>query len=312
MFILCLSILGIALMAQAALTQNEDVTHASDDGSVTLTTSFIVTAAEEGSLSEVKEIFIPQSLITAIICLVDGFVLCCISDMVPKTKQFLISFSAGTIEIYIFCIFAVPFDGGEADSVKKIVYVAVSGGVGLLLGLLSICCPIADAVMAGSFGCFVGVAATLLLKPDTKFVNPAENIAFRVFLFVAPTAASALASHYHGPHGTLMFKGFAGSFALLLGVDFFIKTGFTSQLEAYLDFNSDADSSSSTESDVMWGVAIGLGLLGGMAKAGLYIAQLENDDISSTSSKAIRSRDSIGITIFFYYLVICLVVGLCA
>jgi hypothetical protein len=180
MFVLCLFILSIAMTVQAVSAQDEDDTSTSGDGSAAI-------AAEDDSVpNEVKEVFVPQSTISAIICLVDGFVLACFSsddssepsdsgkssdssksgdasesndssDSDDSSGEFMAGFTAGIIGVYIFCVAMLPFDGNEEDSVKKNIYVAVSTVLGFLTGILSIIFKCSGIVIASAFGSFIGV-----------------------------------------------------------------------------------------------------------------------------------------------------------
>src|SRR5690606_6309444 len=98
-FSLCLSMLSAALMIQAAPTWNEDDTSTSGDGSTALAASPVSIAVRASSATEeVKEVFVPQATIAAIISLVDGFVLACFDSSKsgetegPHSRKFMAGF----------------------------------------------------------------------------------------------------------------------------------------------------------------------------------------------------------------------------
>jgi hypothetical protein len=251
--------LSTVLMAQATPTENEYATNTSGD-ELTPTTSPTDITTENGlALEDVKDVLTPQSTIATIVLLVDGLTLGCLGGIFPWSKQFMASFTAGIIGAYIGFIAIVPFGSGEADGVKKVVCITISTVLGLLAGILFIRYQISDAVMASAIGGFMGVITILELAPDTSIANTAGLIAFRIFLFMFLVIMFALSIYGRGPRVTFLLKAFSGAFLIILGIDFFAKTGFTTLLEAALDFNLDAVSSSSTEITIMGLATVVLG-----------------------------------------------------
>jgi hypothetical protein len=136
MFLLYSSMISTSAMAQTALIHGGDYANTSSNAPIAPPLLCNTTTEESGPASdEVKDVFVPQSTVTAILCMVSGLlmILMGFSDAWrDHLKDCMFNFSIGLIGVYILAIATAPFDGSEADSTKKITYIAASSIIGAI------------------------------------------------------------------------------------------------------------------------------------------------------------------------------------
>jgi hypothetical protein len=152
----------------------------------------------------------------------------------------MVGFIAGIIGTYIFCGTMLPFNGGEADSVKKTIYASVSTILGFLGGLVSIKFKRSDIVVAGAAGSLVGVIFTRPLRLDVFITNTALLITAHLWFLMVPVLIFICLAYMYKDKMSFEIKIFTGGLFIILCIEVFTKTEFTIRLPGFLNSNLDA------------------------------------------------------------------------
>jgi hypothetical protein len=227
MTVFCLSMLNTIVMVQAAPTENGNATNTSDDRLAALTVSSSNNKDKDNDLvlETARAAIIPQSIVSAIVSLIDGFVLGFFPRL-GRLKRTLAGLSIGAIIGALISAEALRGHEEEYDESKKLaIQIAPPVVEALSFGFLAFYYKKFGFAMIGALCGFIVMASILALIPASStgvFVDPDFRIVFLMFfpLFIAGLVAK------HGRRMVIAATAFSGSFIMLLGVDYFAGTKF--------------------------------------------------------------------------------------
>lgn len=171
----------------------------------------------------------PEQAIGGVIFIVGGFLFCFLGHRLFKIVLFLAGFfSIGLLVLYA-CIRISP--PAAADSTRKLVYFIVAIVFGLLGGLLFMCFWKLGLAAIGALAGFAFSMFLLSLSNDGLINHHAGRVIFIVAFIIIGILLIMIFEKHLLLIGTSVF----GGYAFILGLDFFIQTGFTQHLLAFLN-----------------------------------------------------------------------------
>jgi hypothetical protein len=281
MLVHCLSMLSTGVMAQATPSKNENTTDTNGGGVTAPLELPDITDGNGSPLEAVRDAIMPQTVIAAINSLLVGFQLGLLGYSSQKTF-FVAGFALAAILAYIACINIAPFDGGEGDDLKKIIYVVVSAVAGFLFGFSSIHWESVGMIMVGLLGGFIGALFILALAlNDIAFDTIGRIVSFAILMI----AFAALIYKFKKPMA-IIITAIAGSFVMVLGIDFFVKAEFINTVVSIVSSSPDIVYSFDAETFAM------LGLLGGLAIIFLFVQFFHYRRERNPNSNANNNNDN--------------------
>ncbi|KAK9763171.1 hypothetical protein K7432_010403 [Basidiobolus ranarum] len=169
----------------------------------------------------------PQPSVIATIRIIVGFFFCFLGQRFFKLVLFFAGFVTVGFVAYIVCYKIAP----PTTSSKATIYLVVSIISGIIGGLLFACLWKLGLIAIGGLGGFALSMLILSLKDGLLISN---STARYIFIAVFVIIGMMLILFFEKP---LLILGTAitGSYSLVVGIDYFARTGFTQQLVDFLN-----------------------------------------------------------------------------
>jgi len=198
----------------------------------------------------------PQAIVTGVILILTGIIFCFFGRRVYRLTLFLIGFYIGTIIAWIVISNAGGFKGTAGQTILLIVSLAI----GFVVGLIFMCCA---SVAVWLLGALAGHALALFIlawRSDGLIHSNAGRIAFIVVL----TILGLLLACFFKNTLIILATAFIGAYAIILGIDLFVKTGFAQSVRAFLDRNNDTPYTTNTKVYLMLAGMVGFFIVGSL------------------------------------------------
>ncbi|GES78936.1 hypothetical protein GLOIN_2v1616024 [Rhizophagus clarus] len=171
----------------------------------------------------------PHQIVTGVILIVTGIIFCFFGRRVYKLTLFLIGFYIGTIIAWI----VISNAGGFKSAAGETILLIVSLAIGFVVGSIFMCC---SSVAIWLLGALAGYAFALFI------------LAWRSDGLIHSNAGTA----------------FIGAYAIILGIDLFVRTGFAQSVRAFLDRNDDTPYATNTKVYLMLAGMLGFFIVGSL------------------------------------------------
>jgi hypothetical protein len=172
--------------------------------------------------------FTPQSIIGALICIGVGIVLGFFGYRFFRPTLFLVGFAVAAMLTYIGCINIKPLESG--NSTLETIYIVVTVAIGFIAGILCIVFWRFGIMLIGALGGFIAAVFILAWAPNGLIGDTTSRVLFIVIL----TVVFALVVFKLERPVIIIATSLAGSFGIVLGIDFFARQGVVTALTTFI------------------------------------------------------------------------------
>ncbi|ORX94154.1 hypothetical protein K493DRAFT_315623 [Basidiobolus meristosporus CBS 931.73] len=169
----------------------------------------------------------PQTSVIAIVMIVVGFFFCFFGHRFFKTVIFLAGFVAVGFLAYVTCYKISDPNTGT----KSTIYLVVAVVAGILGGCLFMCVWKLGIAAIGALGGFA-LGMFILSLGDGMLIAGSTG---RVMFIIALIVVGIVGIFFFEKHVVIVGTAMAGAYMLIVGIDYFIGTGFTQHLVAFLN-----------------------------------------------------------------------------
>ncbi|KAI9027670.1 hypothetical protein CLU79DRAFT_740217 [Phycomyces nitens] len=209
-----------------------------------------------------------HGIVLSVILFLTGAYLCFLGGVHQNTTMFLVGFYVGSNVAYIVLTNAKADYGENTATILLVVSVVV----GLLAGLLLSCCFFLAVYLLGALLGYMA-ALWLLAWANNGLIETNWGRAILIVCFVI--AGVILMAFLERPM-IVIATAFIGAFAIFIGVDLYVKTGFVEAVETFLRVKNLGVFEATTQVRGMLGGTLGLALVGALLQW-LLIRRSERD-----------------------------------
>ncbi|ORX79800.1 hypothetical protein K493DRAFT_308475 [Basidiobolus meristosporus CBS 931.73] len=197
-----------------------------------------------------------QKLIAAIVCIAVGFLFCFFGRYLVKVTIFVAGFFffAG---LSLFLAEKIQ-PTAEGDSGRAWLHLGISCAIGIIGGLLLLCLWKLGLVLIGGLGGFALAMFILSLKSGMLISSGTPRIIF----IVAMVLVGMIIILFFEKHVVIICTAITGAYVFVIGIDHFVKTGFTDQLNLFWGGDSTVFYQTNAKVYAMLGSAAVLALIG--------------------------------------------------
>jgi len=206
-----------------------------------------------------------HAIIAGIILIITGIIFCFFGRRVYRLTLFLIGFYIGTIIALVALSNGEP-QGGFAGAASNTIILVVSLAIGFVVGLIFMCCSTIAVWLLGALAGYVFALWILAFASGGVIHSKAGRIIFIVVLVLIGLLLAIFFKNILIILGT----AFIGAYAIILGVDLFVRTGFASSVRAFMVGNHDADYEVNTNVYIMLVALFVLFILGSIFQYRYY------------------------------------------
>ncbi|KAK9710782.1 hypothetical protein K7432_008207 [Basidiobolus ranarum] len=193
--------------------------------------SFILCLLFSGSVAAQNKIgdyaISPQTSVIAVVMIILGFFFCFFGHRFFKTIIFLAGFVVVGFLAYVICYkISIPNTG-----TKSTIYLVVAIVAGIAGGCLFMCIWSLGIAAIGALGGFA-LGMFILSLGDGMLISSNTG---RILFIVALVIAGIISIFFFEKHVVIVGTAFAGAYMFIVGIDYFIGTGFTQHLIAFLN-----------------------------------------------------------------------------
>ncbi|ORX94155.1 hypothetical protein K493DRAFT_337924 [Basidiobolus meristosporus CBS 931.73] len=177
--------------------------------------------------SAVDHAITPQTSIIAIVMIIVGFFFCFFGHRFFKVIIFLAGFVVVGFIAYVIC-----YEISRPDtSTKSTIYLVVAIVAGIVGGCLFMCIWKLGIAAIGALGGFA-LAMFILSFGNNMLISSKTGGIIFVIVFVV---VGIIAIFFLEKHVVIIATAIAGAYMFIVGIDYFIRTGFTEHLIAFLN-----------------------------------------------------------------------------
>ncbi|KAI8067984.1 hypothetical protein BC940DRAFT_300037 [Gongronella butleri] len=200
-----------------------------------------------------------QTIVLSVILFISGAYLCFLGGVHQHFTMFIVGFYVGANVAYIILSNAKETYGSE--STTQTVLLVVSVVVGILAGLLLSCCFFLAVYLCGGLAGFF--LALWILSWTTNGVIQ-SNWGRAILIIVLVVVGIVLMIFFERPL-MVIATAFIGSFAIFLGIDIYVQTGFAHAVTDFLHARTSTVIADATpQLRAMLGGCLGLAIVGGL------------------------------------------------
>lgn len=229
----------------------------------------------------------PQLIITGILLIITGIIFCFFGRRIYRLTLFMIGFYIGTIITWVGLTNGEP-DGGYAgaDNLSATIILLVSLAVGFVVGLIFMCLT---TVAIWFLGALVGYTFALFILAWSSDGVIHQKVA-RIIFIVALTVIGLMLACCFKNALIILGTSFIGAYAIILGIDIFVRTGFAQSVRAFTDGNHDIPYKTNTKVYLMLGGMIALFIVGSLFQFRYHKDRFGPDDGGSVEPKTGRKK----------------------
>ncbi|CAG8564593.1 20577_t:CDS:2 [Cetraspora pellucida] len=200
----------------------------------------------------------PHEIVVGIILIVTGCIYCFFGRRVYYLTLFLIGFYIGAIAMWMALTNNEPPNGFSGANSPTIILL-VSLAAGLFLGLLFICCAEIAIWLLGALAGYLFALFILAWAPGGVIHSSTGRIIF----IVVCVLIGLLLTCFFIDTIIIVATAFIGAYAIILGVDMFVRTGFSQSVVSFLNGNLDIPPyDTNTKIYIMLGAMVVLFIIG--------------------------------------------------
>ncbi|KAL0087725.1 hypothetical protein J3Q64DRAFT_1813911 [Phycomyces blakesleeanus] len=197
-----------------------------------------------------------HGIVLSVILFLTGAYLCFLGGVHQNTTMFLVGFYVGSNIAYIVLTNAKADYGENTATILLVVSVVV----GLLAGLLLSCCFFLAVYLLGALLGYMA-ALWLLAWANNGLIETNWGRAILIVCFVI--AGVILMAFLERPM-IVIATAFIGAFAIFIGIDLYVKTGFVEAVETFLKVKNLGVFEATTQVRGMLGGTLGLAVVGSL------------------------------------------------
>ncbi|GBC01196.1 hypothetical protein RclHR1_00410023 [Rhizophagus clarus] len=198
----------------------------------------------------------PHQIVTGVILIVTGIIFCFFGRRVYKLTLFLIGFYIGTIIAWI----VISNAGGFKSAAGETILLIVSLAIGFVVGSIFMCCSSVAIWLLGALAGYAFALFILAWRSDGLIHSNAGRIIFIVALAIL----GLLLACFFKNSLIILGTAFIGAYAIILGIDLFVRTGFAQSVRAFLDRNDDTPYATNTKVYLMLAGMLGFFIVGSL------------------------------------------------
>jgi hypothetical protein len=168
-----------------------------------------------------------HAIIVGVLLILTGIIFCFFGRRIYRLTLFLIGFYIGTI------IGWVVLNNAGVDN--NTIILLVSLAIGLVVGLLFLCCSTVAIWFLGALTGYL-LALFILAWASDGVIHSRPG---RIILIVILTIVGFLFACLNKNAFIILGTAFIGAYAIILGIDLFVRTGFAESVSAFTDGNHD-------------------------------------------------------------------------
>ncbi|CAG8461142.1 17167_t:CDS:2 [Cetraspora pellucida] len=200
----------------------------------------------------------PHEIVVGIILIVTGCIYCFFGRRVYYLTLFLIGFYIGVIVMWMALTNNEPPSGFSGANSPTIILL-VSLAAGLFLGLLFVCCAEVAIWLLGALAGYLFALFILAWAPGGVIHSSTGRI---IFIVVCALIGLLLTCFFIDTI-IIVATAFIGAYAIILGVDMFVRTGFSQSVVSFLNGNRDIPPyETNTKIYIMLGAMVALFIIG--------------------------------------------------
>ncbi|KAK9713049.1 hypothetical protein K7432_006733 [Basidiobolus ranarum] len=213
-------------------------------------------ALAQGTLTNTQGLTDTEQLVAAIVCIVVGFLFCFFGRHLVKVTIFIAGFFffAG-LSLFLAEKIQPVADG---DTSKSWIYLGVSCAIGILGGLLLLCLWKLGLAIIGGLGGFSLAMLILSLKSGMLISSGTP----RTIFIVAMVLVGLVSILFFEKHIMIICTAISGAYIFVIGLDHFLKTGFTGQLNLFWGGDSNVFYHTDAKVYAMLGSTVAIALIG--------------------------------------------------
>jgi len=217
-----------------------------------------INAQDQGDTGDQNGKLTVHAIVIGIILILSGIIFCFFGRRVYRTTLFLIGFYIGTI----IAITVLTNKGGVNHTIALIVSLAV----GFVVGLIFMCCSTMAIWFLGALAGYLFALWILAWASDGVIHSKAGRIIFIIVL----TLIGLLLAIFFKNAFIIFGTAFIGAYAIILGIDLFVRTGFALSVRAFMDGNHDTKYVVNTKVYLMLAGMVVLFILGSLFQYRYY------------------------------------------
>lgn len=206
-----------------------------------------------------------HAIIAGILLIITGIIFCFFGRRVYRLTLFLVGFYIGTIIAWVALSNGEPSEG-FAGAASQTIILIVSLAIGFVIGLIFMCCSTIAIWFLGALAGYVFALWILAWADDGVIHSKAGRI---IFIIVLALIGLLLAIFFKNIF-IILGTAFIGAYAIILGVDLFVRTGFALSISAFMDGNHDTKYEVNTKVYIMLVAMFVLFILGSIFQYRYY------------------------------------------
>ncbi|CAI2166206.1 4496_t:CDS:2 [Funneliformis geosporum] len=229
----------------------------------------------------------PHLIITGILLIITGIIFCFFGRRIYRLTLFMIGFYIGTIITWVGLTNGEPVGGyAGAETLSATIILIVSLAVGFVVGLTFLCCSTLAIWLLGALAGYTFALFILAWSSDGVIHQRVARIIF----IVALTLIGLMLACFIKNTLIILATSFIGAYAIILGIDIFVRTGFAQSVRAFTDGYHDIPYKTNTKVYLMLGGMIALFIVGSLIQFRYHKNRFGPEEAASVEPQTGKKR----------------------